>query len=100
MTAFMALCVVGIIVIPPCVVYGLKDRENNNNNSTNQTNPDHYASASAVSIVLPTNSNYINMFAKNVDLPALLSSIPSGSKINGNTINSNNYELFNFNEAK
>ena len=95
----MVACMVCAIVIPPCVVYGLKKNEDTATND-NASNPDHYANASAVSITLPTTSNYINMFAKNVDLPVLLSALPSGTKINGDTINTNNYELFNYDEAK
>ena len=95
----MVACMACIIIIPPCVVYGLK-KDEDTSSTNNQSNPDHYANASAVSITLPTTSNYINMFAKNINLPVLLSSLPKGTKINGDTINSNDYELFNFNEAK
>ena len=95
----MVVCMACVIIIPPCVVYGLKKNDDTSTNN-NTSNPDHYANASAVSITLPTTSNYINMFAKNVDLPVLLSSLPSGTKINGDTISSNNYELFNYDEAK
>lgn len=97
-TFLITTSLLAVIIIPPSVVY----TRNNTNSKTGEgiAQNKELIKQSSVSIKLPSSdsiTNYPSNLITNTQIAAILSNLPSGTKINGESVDFT--ELFNYNES-